>query len=163
MSFEESYLGQLRKLVGPRLVLVPGVLVVAQDTHGRVLLGRRGDTGTWGLPAGHAEVDSSFRATAVAELREEANLITTEDNLLAFGSISEPEFQHYTYPNGDEVHSFALCFLTRNWTGEPVADGEEMLEVGFYDIDATPPTTGPSHLALELFERYVRTGEFQAR
>lgn len=163
MSFEESYLGRLRKLIGPRLVLVPGVLVVALDTAGQVLVGRRGDTGAWGLPAGHAEVDSSFRATAVAELREEAGLVTTEDDLIAFGSISEAAFQHYTYPNGDEVHSFALCFVTRHWTGEPAADGDEMLELGFFDLHAPPHMTGPSRLALDLFELYVRSGEFQAR
>jgi ADP-ribose pyrophosphatase YjhB (NUDIX family) len=163
VSFEESYLGQLRKVVGARLVLVPGVLVVVLDDAGRVLVGLRGDTGTWGLPAGHAEVDASFRSTAVTELREETGLVTTEDALVAFGSISEPAFQHYTYPNGDEVHSFAVCFVTRHWTGVAVADGDEMTEVGFYELDATPPMTGPSRLALDLFERYVATGEFQAR
>ncbi|MEY2467479.1 MAG: hypothetical protein QOF21_177 [Actinomycetota bacterium] len=163
MSFEESYLGQLRELIGGRLVLVPGVLVVALDTEGRVLCGLRGDTGTWGLPAGHAEVDASFRSTAVTELREETGLITTEDALVAFASISEPEFQHYTYPNGHEVHSFAVCFMTRHWTGEAVADGDEMTEVGFYDLDNRPHMTGPSGLAIDLFERYVATGEFQAR
>ena len=163
MSFEDSYLGQLRKVIGARLVLVPGVLVVAQDTEGRVLLGRRGDTNTWGLPAGHAEVDSSFRATAVTELWEETGLVTGEQDLVAFGSISEPEYQHYTYPNGDEVHSFALCFVTRHWAGEPVADGHEMLEVAFFDRHDRPHMTGPSGLAIDLFERYVDTGEFQAR
>ena len=163
MSFEESYLGQLRQLIGARLVLIPGVLVVAQDTEGRVLLGRRADTGRWGLPAGHAEVDASFRSTAVTELWEETGLVTAEKDLVAFASISEPEFQHYTYPNGHEVHSFALCFVTRHWTGDAVADGDEMLEVGFFERSERPHVTGPSGLAIDLFERYVDTGEFQAR
>jgi 8-oxo-dGTP pyrophosphatase MutT (NUDIX family) len=163
VSFEESYLGQLRKQIGPQLVLIPGVLVVAQDTAGRVLLGLRGDTNTWGLPAGHAEVDSSFRKTAVTELWEETGLVTREEDLVAFASISEPEFQHYTYPNGHEVHSFALCFVTRHWTGEPHADGDEMVEVEFFDRHERPHVTGPSGLAIDLFERYVDTGEFQAR
>jgi 8-oxo-dGTP diphosphatase len=163
VSFEDSYLGQLRKLIGARLVLIPGVLVVAQDTEGRVLLGRRSDTNAWGLPAGHAEVDASFRSTAVTELREETGLVTTEADLVPFASISEPEYQHYTYPNGHEVHSFAVCFVTRHWSGEAVADGDEMLEVAFFDRQERPHMTGPSGLAIDLFERYVDSGEFQAR
>ena len=39
LSYEESYAGQLRKLVGNRMLLTPGVRGLIRDEHGRVLFG----------------------------------------------------------------------------------------------------------------------------
>ena len=163
MKFADTYLGKLRQLVGHRLVLVPGAMVVVLDDAGRVLLGRRGDHHAWGLPAGHSEEGASFRATALSELREETAIEASEDDLLAFASVSEQAVQRYAYPNGDEVHSFALCFVLRHWTGVPTPDGVELLELGFFDSDNRPELGAPAAMALDLFDRYVATGEFQAR
>lgn len=161
MPFEESYLGRLRKTVGPALVLIPGAIVVVVDDNGAVLLGERGDTGLWGLPAGHAEADSSFLSTAVTELREEAGLVAAEADLVPFGSISKAEYQHYSYPNGHEIHSFALCFALRRWTGSLQPDGQEILQTRFFERDKIPEVTRVSGYALTLFDQYTKTGQFQ--
>ena len=163
MRFEDTYLGRLRQTVGSSLILVPGAIVIVLDADGRVLLGHRSDTGLWGLPAGHAEAGESFRSTAVTELREEAGLEADDDDLLAFASISEPEVQWYTYPNGHEIHSFAMCFVVHHWSGDIRADGDEMLDVRFFDRAALPNMTRPAALALTLFDEFTKTGQFQAR
>lgn len=59
-SFEESYIGQLRKLVGHKRIIVPGVRAVMRDREGRVLLIHRTDSGRWGMPAGAVEIGAEF-------------------------------------------------------------------------------------------------------
>lgn len=50
---------------------MPGAMVVLLRDDGHVLLTKRGDDGTWCLPAGAAEVGGSFAQTAIDELAEE--------------------------------------------------------------------------------------------
>ena len=38
MKFSDSYLGKLRKIVGSRLILIPGARIVVHDRQERVLL-----------------------------------------------------------------------------------------------------------------------------
>ena len=58
-DFADSYVGKLRKLVGSRLLLVPGARIVIENTSGEILLQKRSDFGVWGLPGGNAEEGES--------------------------------------------------------------------------------------------------------
>lgn len=51
---------------------VVGVAAVARRSDGQILLVKRGDTGTWGLPGGTMEWGEPARECLVRELREEA-------------------------------------------------------------------------------------------
>jgi 8-oxo-dGTP pyrophosphatase MutT (NUDIX family) len=164
MGFIGSYLWHLRRRIGNDLVLMPGASVLVEDERGRVLLVRRGDDGTWCMPGGAAEPSSSFVQTAITELREETGLIARTENLTAYASISDPDVHVLHYPNGDVTHCFALWFHTRRWVGELAADGDESVDLGFFDRDELPADLmAPAVLALELFDRYRTTGLFQAR
>lgn len=162
MSYEGSYLQRLRKRVGRELLLMPGAMVAVQREDGEVLFTRRSDDGTWCLPAGAAEPGGSFARTAVDELAEETGLRVAEADLVPFASLSEAEAHTIVYPNGDETHCFALCFLVRRWHGKPLPDGEESTETEFASPDAPPtPTHLPTARALELLHAYLDTGTFQ--
>jgi 8-oxo-dGTP pyrophosphatase MutT (NUDIX family) len=50
--FEDSYLGQLRQLVGNRKLITPAVRAVIHNQQSHVLLIQRKDNQRWGLPAG---------------------------------------------------------------------------------------------------------------
>ena len=163
-AFADSYLGRLRQQVGSRLVLVPGASVTLLRDDGQVLLGRRTDIDRWGLPGGIAEEGSSFARTAVTELREETGVEVEERDLVPFASVSEAELHTITYPNGDRCHGFALCFLAREWHGEPRPDHEETSEVRFADPDDPPgPLAQTTIHVLALLREYLATGRFQAR
>ena len=54
-DFQDSYLGRLRQVIGTRMVLMPGASVLCERGDGRILLIKRGDFGSWALPAGSAE------------------------------------------------------------------------------------------------------------
>jgi 8-oxo-dGTP pyrophosphatase MutT (NUDIX family) len=51
-DFDNSYVGQLRKLVGSRLLLVPGARIGIENASREILLQKRSDFGLWGLPGG---------------------------------------------------------------------------------------------------------------
>jgi 8-oxo-dGTP pyrophosphatase MutT (NUDIX family) len=54
-----EYLREVRAVVGPRLLLLPGVAAVVRDADERVLFMRRADDGRWGLPAGAVDPGES--------------------------------------------------------------------------------------------------------
>jgi 8-oxo-dGTP pyrophosphatase MutT (NUDIX family) len=162
MSFEGSTLWRVRRKVGRDLVLWPGATVLVEDEHGRVLLGLRRDNGEWAMPGGGAEEGGSFAATALDELREEMGIEADRADLIAFASVSEPVDHVVRYPNGDVTHYFGLWFVLRRWRGEPRPDGDELVDVGWFDRDALPtPLMHSSAVAFRHYDRYVQTGVFQ--
>lgn len=165
MSFSESYLGQLRKRIGSELVLMPGAMIaLRRPADGQVLFTRRADDGTWCLPAGAAEPGGSFVATAIGELAEEAGVTVKEGDLIPFATLSEAGLHTIIYPNGDETHCFAVCFLAERWRGDPHPDNEETTKIEFADPASPPsPIHDPTAHALELLNAYLRSGRFQLR
>lgn len=162
MDFEGSSLWRLRQRVGHDLVLWPGATVLVEDADGRVLLGRRRDNGEWAMPGGGAEEGGSFAATAIDELFEEVGLRADRADLIAFASVSEPEDHVIRYPGGDVTHYFGLWFVLRRWEGVPAADGDELVEVGWFDRAELPePLMHSSAVALAYYARFTGTGIFQ--
>jgi 8-oxo-dGTP pyrophosphatase MutT (NUDIX family) len=159
-AYEGSYLWELRQQVGSRLLLMPGAQVLVVDA-GRILFQRSRDTGLWELPAGAAEPGGSFRATAARELYEETGLEVASEDLVPFASLSEADLHTLTYPNGDVLHCFALCFEARRFRGSLRPAADEVLELGFFD---EPPGElhPPTQVVLRLYDAYRATGVFQA-
>jgi 8-oxo-dGTP pyrophosphatase MutT (NUDIX family) len=161
-AYEGSYLWEIRQQVGSRLLLMPGAQVLVVDHAERVLLQRSRDSGLWELPAGAAEPGGSFRSTAARELFEETGLKVAEEDLVPFASLSEADLHTLTYPNGDVLHCFALCFEARRWTGDLTPGADEVVEIGFFNEppgDLHPPT----RVVLALYAAYRASGLFQAR
>ena len=162
MTFEGSYLWELRQRVGPRLLLMPGAQVLVVDSADRILFQRSRDSGLGELPAGAAEPGDSFRTAAARELFEETGLRVEAQDLVPFASLSEADLHTLTYPNGDVLQCFALCFEARVWTGSLVADPGEVVDLGFFE---RPPAElhPPTKVVLELYAAYRESGVFQAR
>ena len=154
------YLEELRRLVGNRKLLTVGVRAIIRDEAGAILLQRRGDFGTWGLPAGAMEVDESIFESLVREVREETGLRIVR--AAPFGVYSHPRYS-VTYPNGDRIQPVTVAFLVQEWEGQPQADGEESLELRFFSPDRLPPDDRmhPPHLpTIRDFGRHAGTGQF---
>lgn len=69
---------------------VVGLVALARDPSGRVVLIRRGDTGEWCLPGGTLEWGETLRAMLPRELLEEAGVDLLEAGPL-LGVYSNPE------------------------------------------------------------------------
>jgi 8-oxo-dGTP diphosphatase len=87
----KGLLGVLHE-VGRHLLRRPvvGIAALARTDDGRVLLIRRGDTGTWALPGGTLEWGEELRPAIVRELEEEAGVTSCELGRLV-GVYSRPD------------------------------------------------------------------------
>ncbi len=155
-----GYIDGLRRHIGREKILVSGVRAIIRNDSGEILLQRRGDFGTWGLPAGAMELDESIFEALEREIREETGLQVIQ--AVPFGIYSHPR-SSVTYPNGDQVQPMTVAFHVQEWTGEPIADGEESLALEFFHPDRLPPDDRmhPPHLqTIRDFERYAGAGQF---
>ncbi|AZK93484.1 MULTISPECIES: NUDIX domain-containing protein [Streptomyces] len=164
MGYVGSYVWKLRQSVGSRLLLMPGAQILLEDPDGRVLFQQRADNGQWEIPAGACEEGSDFAGTAVTELEEETGLLVRREDLVPFGSLSDPGLHTFTYPNGDVMHCFALLFAARTWAGEPSPDPGEVVRIAWHRPDDPPaPLHKPTAAVLEMYREFNATGRFQAR
>ena len=134
-SYEESYLGQLRKLVGTRKLVVPAASAVVQDDSGRVLLIRRRDNLEWAAPAGGMELDESIYDTLVREVKGESGLDVISATLFAI--YSESRFAR-TDAFGNHLQRLIFRFRVDEWSGTLVTKTEEPVDARFFDIDQVP-------------------------
>lgn len=86
---------------------VAGCIVVSND--GKILLGKRLDSGQWSVPGGHVESNESFEKAALRELKEETGL-----------SGTDPKFIKQGLYNGYD----SQIYLVKNTKGAPKSNGE---------------------------------------
>ncbi len=137
-----SYIKEMRKLVGNRRIFLPGVRAIILNENEEVLLQKRTDMLIWGLPAGAVEIGETVLETLKREIHEETSLevISAEPMALYSG-----EKQQFSYPNGDKIQPFALTFIIRDWKGEPCVDGVEGTELKWFNINNLPKEIVPVH------------------
>ncbi len=135
-----SYVEWLRERVGTRKVFLTFATVITRDEHGRILLQRRTDFDFWGLPGGVLELDEGLKTCARRELLEETGL--TVGALRLVGVYTDPRYD-VTYPNGDQVQQFTICFEGQVTGGEMRPDGLETSEQAFFAIEELESVTIP--------------------
>lgn len=129
-----DYVRRLRGKVGHDLLLLPGASAMIFDDAGRVLLHRRGDTGQWFVIGGAVEPGETPAEAAVREAREETGLEVEPTRLVGVYTSLE-----VVYPNGDRCRYVVTAFRCRVVGGEPRPDGEESLELKWFDPRELPP------------------------
>ena len=130
----------LREKIGHDLLWLMGVSGYVEDEQGRVLLGRRSDTGEWAMVYG------------INEPGEETGVDVVVTDLVSVKSSRKV----LTYANGDNTMYMDHLFICRpdpNGNTEPFVGDEESLSVGWFSPDALPEP-----LAATTVERmaYVR-------
>jgi len=159
MSFADSYLGQLRQVVGSRMLLIAGTRVVIENDAGEVLLQKRSDFGLWGLPGGAAEIGEDVETVARREVLEETGLIVSQ--LQPFGFACDPAIETITYPNGDRCQNFSLNFCTRHFEGVPRPADDESTDCTWFSPDALPDVMPNMRQSILSYRDFLRTGQFQ--
>jgi len=130
-----DYIRSLRAKIGNMKILVPGVRALIFDSEERLLLERQRLFGSWALPHGCVDVGESALDAAIRETEEEVGVRILRADL--FGVYTAPKYS-VVYPNGDQVQTFTVAVLAREWEGMPRPDGDEVTEVGFFALDALP-------------------------
>jgi 8-oxo-dGTP pyrophosphatase MutT (NUDIX family) len=130
-----TYLRELRALVGPRLLLQPGVAAIVRDASERVLFMHRADDGRWGLPAGAIDPGESPVDAIVREVREETGLVVRPTRIAGvFGGLG---FRH-RYPNADEVEWTVAVFECEVVGGTLAPQDGEALELRYFAAEDAP-------------------------
>ncbi|MCH2065613.1 NUDIX domain-containing protein [Shimia sp.] len=161
MTFQDSYLGQLRAQVGSRPLIAVGGRVLIEDDKGRFLIIQRADDGLWGLPGGSMELGETLLDVVHREAKEEAN--ATIRDVTVFGLSSDPEIESHTYPNGDQIQSVSLLvhgFLAQKAV---MPDQRETVAIDFVapeEIDMARFVL-PERRTFALWWAYQETGQFQ--
>ena len=158
-DFAQSYLGQLRSLVGPRLLLVPGARIVIENPAGQILLQKRSDFGVWGLPGGNAEEGEDLETVVIREVEEETGLVVSKVRPFGFGC--DPEVETHTFPNGDRCQFFVLNFYTRDFQGVPRVADDESTELGWFGSDELPEMLSNMQKSIAAYRHFQSSGQFQ--
>jgi ADP-ribose pyrophosphatase YjhB (NUDIX family) len=130
-----SYIEWVRSRVGKRKVFLAFSSIVLRSETGGILLQRRTDFNTWGLPGGILELKESIWDCAHRELREETGLTSGELSLV--GVYSDPQWD-VVYPNGDQVQQYTVCFQGQADGGEMRPDRQETSDQRFFAPEEVP-------------------------
>lgn len=123
---------------------VVGLVAVARDAEGRVVLIRRGDTGEWCLPGGTLEWGETLREMLPRELLEEAGC-----ELVEVG----PVLGVYSNPSRDPRFHAVTVVVSAKVAAPSRApmNGLEILEVRAFDERELPATL--SHGMTDVLQR----------
>lgn len=108
---------------------------VCFDPQGRLLLGKRGDSGLWFVPTGWLEVGLTPAQNIVKEIREETGVEARPLKLIAVRDtrLSRATSTGATDLNPAAIHNIALTFLCEALSSELKLHPLETLEAGFFE------------------------------
>jgi 8-oxo-dGTP pyrophosphatase MutT (NUDIX family) len=145
-----EFVTDLRAHIGHDLLWLSTAAGVVLDDNGRVLLGRRADTGAWALPGGIIEPGEEPADAAVREIFEETGVIAVPDALAAVKVCDQ-----VTYQNGDVVRYLELLFRCRAAGGEARVNDTESVEVGWHALTSLRDLHGIEAGALSRINQAV--------
>ena len=154
------YVQMLRARVGSARLLLPSVVALVYDDAGGLLLVRQRDGGVWSTPGGAIEPDEIPADAVVRETWEETGLWVQPRRIV--GVYSGPEFTVH-YPNGDESQYVVIAFECVVRAGHLRPDGEETIEVQYWqraEADALPLASWLRHV-LPAFYTHQESAIFE--
>ncbi|WP_303972636.1 NUDIX hydrolase [Streptococcus merionis] len=125
----QDYISYIRSKVGHDKIILNFAGGILADENGRILLQKRSDFGSYGLPGGAMELGESSKEACEREFFEETGIKVEATRLL---NVYTKDENHY--PNGDEVQTVVILYEVKALEAFDITDfhNEETLEVGFY-------------------------------
>jgi ADP-ribose pyrophosphatase YjhB (NUDIX family) len=141
-----GYIQEIRQMVGHYPIIAIGATIIVYNEKNEILLNRRTDTGTWGIPGGAMEPGENAEETARRELYEETGLEV--EDLKLIDVLSGPEY-FFVYPNGDQMHTVIILFEALRVKGELRINDDESKALRFFSLDALPELESRAELVIE--------------
>jgi len=114
--------------------LTLGARAVVIDAAGKVFLVRHSYVSGWHLPGGGVETGETLVQALARELGEEGDIEV----------VGPPQLHGVFFNPVDSPRDHVAVFVVRVFRQEPVArPNREILERGFFSLDALPPDTTP--------------------
>lgn len=111
--------------------VVPSVVAIVQDEHGRVLMIHKTDNGLWALPGGGHEPGESIADTVVREVREETGYDVEVETIT--GTYTNPSHV-MAYDDGEVRQQFSIAFRAR-LVGGSARTSSESRRVAWFSPD----------------------------
>jgi 8-oxo-dGTP pyrophosphatase MutT (NUDIX family) len=140
-----EFIVSLRSRLGHEMLWLSTAAGAVFDSDGRVLLGRRSDTGNWALPGGIIDPGEEPADAAVREIFEETGVIAVPERL-----VSVSVAPRMTYRNGDRVQYLDHTFRCRAAGGKARVNDSESVEVGWFPLGALPALSERTLRLLQL-------------
>jgi len=157
LSYEESYLGKLRKTVGREKLLINAARAVVFDEANQLLLIRRRDNGHWAMPSGAMELDESVYDCLVREVHEESGLQVHKATLFAINS--NPSKTSIVTAYGDPYQLIVFVFRVDEWSGELITETDETIDARFLPLDELSDVPSYYLDTLEDLKAYESRGQ----
>mgnify|MGYP000552806626 FL=1 len=125
-----NYIQSIRKKVGKDKIILNFTCGILSQS-GKILLQKRADKGTWGLPGGAIELGESSVEALVREFYEETGITVKVHKLLnVYTKYSD------SYPNGDEAQVITMLYLVKpeNTVSNKSFVSDETLDLEFFDV-----------------------------
>lgn len=138
---EKDYIKNLRQRVGhePLILNFAGGILINEKNE--ILLQKRSDFNSWGLPGGAMEFGESAEEACVREFLEETGLKVKVKSLLG---VSTNFIQHY--PNGDVAQAIVIEFIVELVEKTDEQGSSETLDLGYFSKDNLPSIFNKQHL-----------------
>ncbi|EEJ72006.1 NUDIX hydrolase [Lactobacillus ultunensis] len=138
---KKDYIQDLRQKVGhaPLILNFAGGILVNEKNE--ILLQKRSDFNSWGLPGGAMEFGESAEDACVREFREETGLKVKVESLLG---VSTDFIQHY--PNGDVAQAVVIEFIVELVGKTNQSISSETLDLEYFAQDNLPRIFNRQHL-----------------
>jgi 8-oxo-dGTP pyrophosphatase MutT (NUDIX family) len=130
-----DYIGDLRKLIGTRPIIMCGANAILLNEKDQILLHHRVDRDWWGLPGGAMELGESLEQTARREVFEEVRITCGKMKLF---NVYSGEELYYKYPDGNEVYNVTATYICKDYSGKIVVDLTEGRDARFFSLDNIP-------------------------
>ena len=139
---KKDYIQDLRQKVGhePLILNFAGGILVNKKNE--ILLQKRSDFNSWGLPGGAMEFGESAKDACVREFREETGLKVKVESLLG---VSTDFIQHY--PNGDVAQAVVIEFIVELVEKTNQSISSETLDLEYFAQDNLPRIFNRQHLS----------------
>ncbi|WP_251716602.1 NUDIX hydrolase [Lactobacillus agrestimuris] len=135
-----DYIKDIRKKVGHDPLILTFASGILTNDDNLILLQKRSDFKTWGLPGGAIEFGETAEDACVREFLEETGMKVRVKSLLG---VSSNQIQNY--PNGDIAQSILIIFLVE--LIKEVTDNlsSETLELKYFNKNNLPKIFNDQH------------------
>lgn len=148
----QDYIKALSKKVGHKPLILNFAGGVLANDKNEILLQKRSDFSSWGLPGGALEFGESARKACIRQFLEETGLKVRVKELLG---VSTNFIQHY--PNQDVAQAVTIEFIVEliGKTSEEVSS--ETLDLKYFSKDTLPNIFNEQH---QLFIDHYFNGDY---